>query len=115
MERSALSNDWIVTGGFIASATQEMAMELGGQELAEKIGNSIVPETGIPDPSIFEVLEGMRPGSISLILSRAEEIQAQTHRRERHELRKQLRRDSRRAILKGIAFISLTGKPLRKL
>jgi uncharacterized membrane protein len=114
MEKYNSHNDWQIVGRHIISAAHEITTDLGGKELADAVNESIVLESGIPDPVIFEMIESIYPGSTLLIMSRAEKIQQEKNLLVKEELRKQIRRELGTAIIQGFASFNFLGLLSRK-
>src|SRR5436305_2106242 len=84
----AIRNDWETVGGHIDAAMQEVAIELGGEELADRIALEAVSDEPLPNPDALKMLEELFPGSAERVMTRMGEIQKETHARELAELRK---------------------------
>jgi len=100
---TGLQQDQEAVGGYLSTAMQEVAMNLGGEELAGKVAIAAVSDEVFPNPAALRLLEDSQPGSAELVMSKTQEIQQETHQREINALRKPTLRKYGRAILEGFA------------
>jgi len=113
VSQGTLSN-WKAVGDYIFIAMQEVATELGGDELSERIALESISDDALPNPAALKTLEMLSPGSADRVITRAGEVQKQDHERELAELRKPSLRKYGRALLNGAASINLFGTPSSK-
>ena len=107
----ALQKDWEAVGNYLSAAMQEIATELGGGELSERITLAAVSRAPLPNPDALIMLEELHPGSAGRVINRSEEIQRETRERELIELRKPSFRNYGKAILGGFASLNIWGTP----
>lgn len=111
----SLQQSWQAVGGYLSTAMQEVALELGGEDLAERIAAAAASDEALPNPDALSLLEELHPGSAELVLSRSEEIQQDTHQRELDAIRKPSLRKYGKAILDGLAsFTIFESSPRRR-
>lgn len=111
-EITGLQQDWEVVGGYLSVAMQDVALGLGGEELARKVALAGASESALPNPDALMMLEDLSPGSAERIVIRMAEIQRDTHQRELDEIRKSNLRKYGKAILRGFASFNIFGNPL---
>jgi hypothetical protein len=106
---------WEAVGGYVRSAMQEVATDLGGEELLEHVTAVLASDsTFIPNPDVLTMLEGHTPGSSKRVMMRSSEIQQETHRLEIAKLKKPSIRKYGKAIIQGFASFNLSGAAPRK-
>ena len=109
-----LQQDWEAVGGYLSAAMQDVALELGGEELANKVALVGSSDGVLPNPDALKMLEDLSPGSAEFVMTRMAEIQQDTHQRELDEIRKPSLRKYGKAILDGFASFNIFGNPPRK-
>lgn len=110
-----LRQDWEAVGQYLSTALHEVSFELGGEDLAHRIAETIDPESILPNPLALLVIEQAFPGSTYAVLSRAEEIQRAAHEQELKDARKFSFKKLGKAMLDGFAHLNFPGTPLRNL
>jgi hypothetical protein len=98
--------DWEAVGGFMFLSMHEVAIELGGEELAERISLEATSDAPLPNPDALRMLEKLHPGAAEQVMTRSEEIQKETHERELADLRKPSLRKYGKAITEGVASLT---------
>lgn len=106
--------DWKAIGGYLTVAMQEVALELGGEELASKVALVGTSDSVLPNPNALKLLEDLRPGSAEIVLTRMAEIQQDTNYHELDEICKSSLRKYGKAVLDGFASFNIFGNPPRK-
>ena len=104
-----IKKDWDAVGSFISASLQEIATELGGEELAESISLAAVSDDALPNPSALKMLEDIHPGSAEMVITRSVDIQRETHQRELAESRMPRIKQYGKAVLRGITSINFVG------
>lgn len=97
-----LRKDWVAVGDYLGAAMQDVATELGGEELAETVEKLSASDELLPDPRALGYLEDLHPGSAEQVMIRSAEIQKMAHKRQVAEQENELKlgfRDYGRAIL----------------
>ena len=102
---SALHRDWEKVGGYMLAALQDVAMNLGGEELVAQVNENAATNKVLPDLKALQLLEGLHPGSAEQVITRMSGIQDEAHEREITELRRPNARKYGKALLDG--FTSL--------
>ena len=70
-------------GDFIYLAMMEIAEEIGGEALVERVSDiAMVAEGTLPNPEALSVLEEAKPGAAKEVMDRAECIQIKTQESE---------------------------------
>ncbi|HET8992080.1 MAG TPA: hypothetical protein VFN31_03555 [Candidatus Saccharimonadales bacterium] len=109
-----IHNDWEEVGGHLSVAMQEVSLELGGEELAERIAIEVATNQVLPNPNALKLLEELYPGSAEKVMTLSEEIQKITQERELAELKQPSLRKYGGALLRGLTSITFSGVQPRK-
>jgi hypothetical protein len=109
-----IEQDWQEVGGYLSAAMQEVALELGGEKLAESVALAGMSDDVLPNPDVLKMLEDLRSGSAERVMTRMSEIQQETHQREVAEMRKLSLRKYGKAVLDGFASLNIYGNLPRK-
>ncbi len=105
---------WEAVGGHLSAAMQEVAVDLGGEDLASKVALVGASDSVLPNPDALKMLEDLSPGSAERVMTKMAEIQQDTHQHELDEIRKPSLRKYGKAILGGFASFNIFGNPPRK-
>lgn len=109
-----LRKDWEAVGDYLGAAMQDVATELGGEELAETVEELSASDELLPDPRALGYLEDLYPGSAEQVMIRSAEIQKRAHKRQIAEQENELKlgfRDYGRAILGAFpSMFDITGR-----
>jgi len=108
------SRDWEAVGGYISDAMQEVAGDLGGEQLAAYIAELAVSDDLLPNPTALKYLEDSFPGSAEIVLVRSSEIQQENHERELATMQKPSVRKYGRAIIEGFMSFNILGNQSAK-
>ncbi len=68
--------EWQAAGGNLATALQEIATALGGEDLAEQVAQAAASGEVLPGVAAFQMLENLHPGSTARVIERSNELQA---------------------------------------
>ena len=106
-DRMILRQDWEAVGQHLTASLHEVALELGGEDLARQVAEAGGTDTILPNPIALLMLEETNPGSIEDILSRAEEIQRAAQERELKDARKFSFKKLGNAMLDGFGHLNI--------
>ena len=109
-----LQQGWKAVGGDLLAAMQEIALEVGGDELAKDVILAGTSDSALPNPVALRILEDLSPGSAERVMIRSSEIQQEAHQRKVAEIRKPSLRKYGKGILDGFSSFSIFGNPPRK-
>lgn len=109
-----IQGDWEAVGRYITTAMQEVALGIGGEELADRVALAAVSDDVFPDVAALRILEDLQPGSVELVLTRASEIQDEAHQREIAALHSQRPRRYGRTLLEGLTSFNIFGRQTRE-
>ncbi|MDB5171179.1 MAG: hypothetical protein JWO35_873 [Candidatus Saccharibacteria bacterium] len=113
-EFAGLQQDWEAVGGYLSTAMQEVALGLGGEDLASKVALVGASDSALPNPGALKMLEDLSPGSAEFVMTRMTKIQQETHQRKVAEMRKPSLRKYGKAVLDGFASFNIFGNLPRK-
>lgn len=97
-----LRQDWEAVGGYMSAAIQDVALELGGEELAGKVALAAVSDGVLPNPDALKLLKDLHPESPELVRVRTGQIQEEAHQRKLDELPKATPRSYGKTILNAL-------------
>lgn len=100
-DEKVLRDDWEKVGNFISMALHDVAVELGGEGLAERVGEAAFSSGVLPNPTALKMLEELHPGSADQVLTRASKLQSETHQKESAKFRKSKIRTYGKALIDG--------------
>lgn len=96
--------DWAITAVHFSSALQNVALELGGSDYADRI-TKLAGDDWWPDAAALEEIEERSPGSIERLFELAETAQKTAHEQEvrqrEEEAKKRLREARRSGVISG--------------
>ncbi len=102
-ETTAIGGNWNEVGNNIGRAMQEIAHELGGEELADQVLSAANGNNVIPEAEALVLLQSRHPGAAGMVMERAEKIAEQQQLNERSRVRNL-------GVRLGIIIGALTGK-----
>ncbi len=111
VDASVLRSDWQAVGGYLLLALHEVANDLGGKELAKKIGDIAVSGDILPNPEALKTLEEIQEGTAKRVFARSSEIQRAAHQRDLAEISKRKDNSKKygRNVIKSYAIFKIFG------
>ena len=100
-----LEADWTVVAGYMYTALQEVAMELGGEEMLARVTTNGDDDSALPTAEIMEMLKDIDPDVVEKIFTRTSEIQQEAHRQQIKDLQRPTRYG--KAILRGFTSFNI--------
>lgn len=108
-DSSNFQKDWQAVSRFLVRAMEEVALELGGEEMAKEIRLVVASDGVLPNPDGLKLLEDLLPGSAERVLVRASEIQHEDYQHQLERARESYLREYGKAILKGFTSFNIFG------
>ena len=112
--RQGIEQHLEAVNGYLLSALQTVAIELGDEDLAKKVTLDEASDSSLPYTDSLKILASLDSDSTSFVLVRMAEIQQEAHDRELKEIRRPFLRKYGKAILDGFTGFDIFGSQKRR-